>query len=108
MRSAASALFDLSRLLGPRSQTSSSHLPGLLTRAQILAIPSMPAISPSFPHGPYRFYNREFMIVPYLSDPKKIRAVESLQGTEKIPASDRDALHQLTCRPVLRMFVCCC
>lgn len=34
----------------------------------------MPAASPSYPHGPYRFVDREYFIVAYESDPKAIRA----------------------------------
>ena len=34
----------------------------------------MPAASPSYPHGPYRFVDREYFIVVYESDSKAIRA----------------------------------
>jgi acetoacetate decarboxylase len=44
-----------------------------MNRDQILKIPSMPAASPSYPHGPFRFVNREYMIVIYESDPEAIR-----------------------------------
>jgi len=40
---------------------------------EILKIPSMPAISPSYPAGPYRFVNRECFIIRYQSDPMAIR-----------------------------------
>ncbi len=40
----------------------------------VLTIPSMPMASPSYPRGPYRFINREYLIVTYLSDPEAIRA----------------------------------
>lgn len=40
---------------------------------QILKLPSMPAASPSYPFGPYRFVNREYFIVIYESDPAAIR-----------------------------------
>jgi acetoacetate decarboxylase len=33
----------------------------------------MPAISPSYPAGPYRFINREYFIIRYESDPSAIR-----------------------------------
>jgi len=39
----------------------------------ILALPSMPAASPSYPKGPYRFINREYFIVAYQSDPEAVR-----------------------------------
>ena len=41
-------------------------------RAQAFA---MPLTSPSFPPGPYRFVNREFMIVTYRTDREALRAV---------------------------------
>ncbi len=34
----------------------------------------MPAASPSYPRGPYRFVDREYLIVTYESDPDAIRA----------------------------------
>src|SRR5215470_7902723 len=40
----------------------------------ILQLPSMPAASPSYPRGPYRFRNREYLIITYESDPVAIRA----------------------------------
>jgi len=40
----------------------------------VLALPSMPMASPSYPRGPYRFINREFLIITYESDPEAIRA----------------------------------
>lgn len=40
----------------------------------ILALPSMPLASPSYPHGPYRFVQREYLIITYRSDPDAIRA----------------------------------
>lgn len=36
---------------------------------------SMPLTSPSYPPGPYRFVNREFLIVTYRTDPEALRAV---------------------------------
>lgn len=41
---------------------------------EILQLPSMPAASPSYPRGPYRFIDREYFIVTYKSDPEAIRA----------------------------------
>lgn len=37
-------------------------------------VPSMPMASPSYPRGPYRFAQREYLIVTYASDPDAIRA----------------------------------
>lgn len=42
---------------------------------QILKLPSMPAASPSYPMGPYRFIDREFMIVSYITDHEMLRRV---------------------------------
>lgn len=39
----------------------------------ILGLPSMPAAGPSYPAGPYRFIDREYMIITYESDPELIR-----------------------------------
>ena len=36
---------------------------------------AMPLTSPAFPPGPYRFKNREFLIVTYRTDPDALRAV---------------------------------
>ena len=40
---------------------------------EILAQSSMPIASPSYPRGPYRFVDREYLIVTYKSDPDAIR-----------------------------------
>jgi acetoacetate decarboxylase len=45
-----------------------------MKKKDILSLPSMPAASPSYPFGPYRFVNREYFIIVYESDPKAIRA----------------------------------
>lgn len=34
----------------------------------------MPAAGPSYPAGPYRFINREYMVITYETDPEVIRA----------------------------------
>ncbi len=36
---------------------------------------AMPLTSPSYPRGPYRFVDREYMIISYLTDPDTLRAV---------------------------------
>ncbi len=36
---------------------------------------AMPLTNPAYPPGPYRFINREFMIITYRSDPERLRAV---------------------------------
>ena len=47
---------------------------------------AMPLTNPAFPPGPYRFVNREFLIVTYRTDPDALRAVvpEPLQFTDAI------------------------
>ena len=48
---------------------------------------SMPLTSPAFPLGPYRFINREYLIITYRTDPAKLRAVvpEPLEIDERSP-----------------------
>jgi acetoacetate decarboxylase len=36
---------------------------------------AMPLNNPSYPPGPYRFYDREYFVVEYLTDPDALRAV---------------------------------
>src|SRR4030081_2056432 len=36
---------------------------------------SMPLTNPSFPRGPYRFFNREYFIITYRTDPEALAAV---------------------------------
>ena len=36
---------------------------------------AMPLTSPAYPPGPYRFVNREYLIITYRTDPKKLRAL---------------------------------
>src|SRR5260221_7264186 len=47
---------------------------------------SMPLTSPSFPPGPYRFFNREYFIINYRSDPEVLAAVvpEPLEVTDPV------------------------
>jgi acetoacetate decarboxylase len=47
---------------------------------------AMPLTSPSYPRGPYRFIDREFMIIAYRTDPDALRAVipAPLEFTEPI------------------------
>jgi acetoacetate decarboxylase len=47
---------------------------------------AMPFSSPAFPPGPYRFYQREFFIISYRTDPEKLRAIipEPLQMAEPV------------------------
>ena len=47
---------------------------------------SMPLTNPSFPPGPYRFFNREYFIITYRTDPEALAAVvpEPLEITEPL------------------------
>jgi acetoacetate decarboxylase len=36
---------------------------------------AMPLTSPAYPPGPYRFVNREYLIITYRTDPPRLRAV---------------------------------
>ncbi len=47
---------------------------------------AMPLTAPAYPPGPYRFVNREFMIITYRTDPAKLRALvpEPLEVPEPI------------------------
>src|SRR6201995_5647524 len=47
---------------------------------------SMPLASPSFPPGPYRFFNREYFVIPYRTDPEVLAAVvaEPLEVAEPL------------------------
>lgn len=44
-----------------------------MRKQQILDLPSMPAAGPSYPAGPYRFVDREYMVITYETDPEVIR-----------------------------------
>jgi acetoacetate decarboxylase len=47
---------------------------------------AMPLTNPSFPRPPYRFYNREYIVISYRTDPAALRAVvpEPLQIADNI------------------------
>lgn len=45
-----------------------------MKRDEILSASSMPAFSPSYPHGPFRFVKREYLIVTYETEPAAIAA----------------------------------
>ena len=46
-----------------------------MTRDEILNASAMPLASPSYPKGPYRFIDREYLLIHYESDPDAIRAM---------------------------------
>ncbi|MBS7698819.1 MULTISPECIES: acetoacetate decarboxylase [unclassified Chelatococcus] len=47
---------------------------------------AMPLTSPAYPPGPYRFVDREYMIITYRTDPERLRALvpEPLEITEPV------------------------
>jgi acetoacetate decarboxylase len=47
---------------------------------------AMPLTSPAYPPGPYRFVNREFLIITYRTDPERLRAIvpEPLEVAEPL------------------------
>lgn len=47
---------------------------------------SMPLTSPAYPRGPYRFIDRQFLIITYRTDPDRLRSVipEPLEFTEPL------------------------
>jgi acetoacetate decarboxylase len=47
---------------------------------------AMPLTSPAYPMGPYRFVNREYMIITYRTDPEKLRELvpEPLEVAEPV------------------------
>ncbi|HYL48931.1 MAG TPA: acetoacetate decarboxylase, partial [Stellaceae bacterium] len=47
---------------------------------------AMPLTSPAYPPGPYRFVNREFLIITYRTDPEVLRRLvpEPLKVTEPL------------------------
>src|ERR1700761_7933630 len=47
---------------------------------------AMPLASPAYPLGPYRFRNREYLIITYRTDPRKLRELvpEPLQVCEPL------------------------
>src|SRR5215831_12764921 len=36
---------------------------------------AMPLNNPAYPKGPYKFYNREFVVITYRTDPDALRAM---------------------------------
>ncbi|MDX2484538.1 MAG: acetoacetate decarboxylase family protein, partial [Pseudodonghicola sp.] len=46
-----------------------------MTPDDIHVLSAMPPANPSYPRGPYRFIDREYLVITYLSDPDAIRAM---------------------------------
>jgi acetoacetate decarboxylase len=45
-----------------------------MRKEDVIGLPSMPLAGPSYPAGPYRFVDREYMVISYETDPEAIRA----------------------------------
>ncbi|WP_249151819.1 acetoacetate decarboxylase family protein, partial [Bradyrhizobium liaoningense] len=47
---------------------------------------SMPLTNPSFPPGPYRFFDREYFVITYRTDPEALAAIvpEPLEVAEPV------------------------
>ncbi len=43
-----------------------------MRKDDILKLPSMPLAGPSYPAGPYRFVDREYMVITYETDPQTL------------------------------------
>src|ERR1700753_523650 len=45
-----------------------------MKKQEVIALASMPLQSPTYPRGPYRFFNRQYLVISYQTDPDVIRA----------------------------------
>src|SRR5215470_587584 len=56
-----------------------------MRREDVLKLPSMPAAGPSYPAGPYRFVNREYMVITYETDSQALAMAlpEPLEPVER-------------------------
>ena len=87
-------LFNLSSssfMSKPRNHHISWHSGALTPQNIIEDVSSMPPMSPSYPFGPYRFNNREYFIVSYITDRE---ALESVVPEPLIPNKDNLVLYE--------------
>src|SRR6266481_6983523 len=68
------AASNLDKVGSRRAGSQTSHRRPAMRREDLLRLPSMPAAGPSYPAGPYRFVNREFLVITYETDAALIRA----------------------------------
>ncbi|HEX4407155.1 MAG TPA: acetoacetate decarboxylase [Xanthobacteraceae bacterium] len=45
-----------------------------MKKQDVIALASMPLQSPTYPRGPYRFFDRQYLVIGYQTDPDVIRA----------------------------------
>ena len=57
--------------------------------AEVKKLSSMPLSSPSYPRGPYRFIDREYLIVTYESDPDAIREALPEMMSRRLRADEK-------------------
>jgi acetoacetate decarboxylase len=67
-----------------------------MNRDDILKSSSRPVFAPSYPHGPFRFVRREYLVITYETDPAVLRAalpepLEPAQGNLAFLRVDEDA-----------------
>ena len=62
--------------------------------ADVLELASMPLAGPSYPKGPYRFVDREYMVISYETDPDIIRAQSARAAGADRPAGRALRVHQ--------------
>ena len=60
-----------------------------MRKADVLKLASLPAAGPSYPKGPYRFVDREYMVITYETDPDIIRE----QLPEPLEPGERPLVH---------------
>ena len=44
-----------------------------MKKSEVMQLPSMPLQSPTYPRGPYRFFNRQYMVISYKTDADAMR-----------------------------------
>src|SRR5499427_9396622 len=60
-----------------------------MRKEDVLKLPSMPASGPSYPAGPYRFIDREYMVITYETDREIVRE----QLPEPLEPIDKPLVH---------------
>ncbi len=60
-----------------------------MRKDEVLKLASMPAAGPSYPAGPYRFIDREYMVITYETDPEILRE----QLPEPLEPVDQPLVH---------------
>src|SRR3569833_2603141 len=64
----------------------------VMNKKEVIALASMPLQSPTYPRGPYRFFNRQYLVISYRTDVAAMRAhlPEPLE-----PVGDTDSVQWL-------------